>query len=242
MKNVISTVCVSISFLTAAPYTSEQLQGQLDSLNFLQQEAIRNGEDKDNELSVAIKHLQTAIETQRKSEEISINGGNKEKISQKNESDWNFFSEFNEIFVQQSLIDKLMIIMGLVAILAGIFLILARIFLAVSRKNKTKRVLFDTKKEILPKTANVLNEINRYRERVENFENATYSIKEIAKKNPANESFAVSSEEPKKMRAIEIKNEIVKRFDNGEDTAKIAQDFSMSKDQVVMILNLAGRK
>jgi len=49
-------------------------------------------------------------------------------------------------------------------------------------------------------------------------------------------------QKPQNTRATEVKNEIVKRFDEKEDVAKIAQDFNMSKDQIAMILRLAGRK
>ncbi|MDR0303530.1 MAG: hypothetical protein LBH98_02000 [Chitinispirillales bacterium] len=260
MVRIFLVIFVFVSFLAAVPHTLEQLQYRLDSLNFLRREAIKDGDDG-NEFSSEIKQLERAIITKNnemkadgsnKSDDISDDKENIKKTPLKNEEDnLNFFTN-------RSVLDNLVIVMGAIAVLAMTFLIFARIFLIVSQKNKNKRTStakklpdFETKKEILPKTANVLTEIDRYKERTKNLENVTYSIKELAQKYQTSDAAVVQiepktetmpNEEPKQMRALKIKNEIVKRFDNGEDTAKIAQDFSMSKDQVVMILNLAGRK
>ena len=241
MEKLILAICIFAVFLSATPYSSEQLQGQLDSLNFLQQEAIRRGEEKNNDLSVAIKHLQTAIETQRRANTPSNNNAGVGDKSSKN--DFDYGKKFIQDFAQRPIIDRLVIIMGAIAILAAMFLIFARIVLAVSQKNKLKPAKFNIKTEIAPKNANVLSEINRYKERSANLEKiAPIPIVPPSVASHSIEPIELGTEEPKKMRAREIKNEIVKRFDSGEDTAKIAQDFSMSKDQVVMILNLAGRK
>jgi hypothetical protein len=210
--------------------------------------------------SVEINQLQRAIETKNNDlrGDLSIkkeNAGNEKKTSSKNQE------TNSNIFTKRSLLDNLVILMGAIAILAAIFLVFAHIFLTVSKKNKGKQVLapknqpdIKQKTEILQiptETTNVPNEIDRYKESPQNSESVTYSMKELFRKTQQLEIISASSkqkiesvqnEEPKKMRAMEVKNEIVKRFDKGEDTAKIAQDFSMSKDQVIMILNLAGRK
>jgi hypothetical protein len=261
MGKLFFAVYVFVSVTAAFSYTFEQLQRRLDSLELLQQEAIRGGGDG-KEFSVEKKQLQMAIETKnnelkaevvKKIEGISDSEEVVKKTPQKN-STQNFFAN-------RSLLDNLVIIMGAIAVASAIFLVFARIFLAVSKKNKEKKILTakktpqtEVKIELAPKTANETREIDRNnRENVPNIEKVTYSIRDLANKIPPKDALpkfvietgtqaAVPEEKPKKMRAVELKNEIVKRFDNGEDTAKIAHDFSMSKDQVVMILNLAGRK
>jgi hypothetical protein len=111
----------------------------------------------------------------------------------------------------------------------------------------------------------VPNNIDRYREKTarkaEYSDSVIYSLKDLASKYPPKieEAQAPGTDEiqaprieetqtpkiddaPKRLRAIELKNEIVRKFDKGEDVAKIAHDFGISQDQIVMILKLAGRK
>jgi len=261
VKKLFFAAYVLVSVSAAFSYTFEQLQRRLDSLELLQQEAIRGGGDG-KEFSAEKKQLQMAIETKnnelkaevvKRIEEVADGDENLKKTPPKN-SGKNFFAN-------RPLLDNLVIIMGAIALVAAMFLVFARILLAVSKKNKEKKILAakktpppEVKSEILPKPASLTIEIDRSnKETAQNLEKITYSIRDLANKIPPKEvlpkpavetraPFIAIEEKPKKMRAVELKNEIVRRFDNGEDTAKIAHDFSMSKDQVMMILNLAGRK
>jgi len=241
------------------PYSLEQLNRRLDSLNALQQEAIRSGGNKEN-YSAEKSQVQRAITTRtielkaeiiRRFEESA--GGTETAPTTKERINFDFFSE-------RPLLDKLVIITSAIAILAVIFLIFVKIFIAISRRPKKPKIVKvkkqkETKDDISQKTANVLTEIDRYKEKevqkAEFNQSVIASLKELSKnevkieprKEIKNDTVEIKAEEPpKKMRAVELKNEIVRKFDSGEDTAKIAQDFDISKDQVVLILNLAGRK
>ena len=244
MIKILLTTCFLASFSVGAPYTSEQLHHRLDSLYDLRRAAMETG-GNESEFAAEIEHVQTAIETVRRNEGFSDNGVNAEKTTQKTEDvSQTFLANFLKNFKDFSFLDKLVIIMGAIAVLAAIFLLLMRIVLGFSRRKKTKRQapapknppFPEIKEELTPKAANAINIIDRYKER------AAATTPPPSPTPPPLTSSQPTPEEPKKMRALEVKNEIVKKFDNGEDTAKIAQDFSMSQDQIIMILNLAGRK
>jgi len=261
VKKLFFAAYVFASVSAAFPYTFEQLQRRLDSLELLQQEAMRRGGDG-KEFFAEKKQLQMAIETKNSELKAEVvkrieEGAVGDEVVKKPPSK----SDGKNFFANRPLLDNLVIIMGAIALLAAMFLVFARIFLALSKKNKEKKILTakkqsqtEVKKEISSKPTNLTIEIDRNNKETEqNLEKITYSIRDLAKKIPPKDvlpkpsaetrtPFIVTEEKPKKMRAVELKNEIVRRFEDGEDTATIAHDFSMSKDQVVMILNLAGRK
>ena len=254
-----AVILIAGAFCNAAsqgvPYSLEQLNRRLDSLSSLQQEAIRSGGNKD-EHSAEKNQIQRAItartnelraEVLRKLEED--NAGGNISTAKKNES-FDFFAE-------RPLLDNLVIIMGAIAVAAIIFLFFAKIFITISKRNALKPQKQPKEKklknEIPQKTANVLSEIDRYKEKetqkAELNQSVIASLKELAKKEEVaivkseiKTEIPPAEEKPKKFGAVELKNEIVRRFDKKEDTAKIAQDLGISKDQVVLILSLAGRK
>jgi len=268
MKNLISAVFVSVVILGAGtvqnassqniPYSFEQLQRRLDSLEFLQQEAIRGGNEQ-NLYAGEIRQLQRAITTKSNEQRAEIAkrmeespDGNIGAPTERKVLDFDFFAE-------RPLLDNLVIVMGAIAIASAIFLLLAKIFIAISKNRKPKipkspkiKQKKSAKNEDLQKTANVLSEIDRYKEKesqkAEFNESVIATLRELSRneakieKTENVESPKPEEEQAKKPRAIDLKNEIVRRFDKNEDTVKIAQDLGISKDQVLMILNLAGRK
>jgi flagellar biosynthesis/type III secretory pathway M-ring protein FliF/YscJ len=245
--SVITIFWTGIFFVAGAQDTNfsfEQLQRRLDSLELLQQESIRSGAGS-GEYMAEIKQLQMAITT--KNNELKaeigriIEGAQNDNIDTMNEE-----VKF-DFFAKRPLWDNIVIVMGAIAVAAVLFLIIAKIILTVSRNKMAKKQNKPTKKDVQPKTANVFNEIDRYKEKethkTEINESGIALLKELAKNEIKNEALKPEEEQPKKPpRAVDLKNEIVKRFDKDEDTAKIAQDLGISKDQVVMILSLAGRK
>jgi hypothetical protein len=217
----------------------------LDSIYLL----IRNG-GNENEYSAEIKQIQGAITAKNNELKAEIAKKIDDAMSGKIEVEKE--TPKIDFFAEYSFWDKIQIVMGAIAIAAVIFLLSARIIIAVSKNKKAKKQIpakekqeKKPKKELLQKTANVLSEIDRYKEKetqkAEFNESVIASLKELAK-NETKETPKPEEEPKKPSRAIELKNEIVRRFDKQEDTAKIAQDLGISKDQVVMILSLSGRK
>jgi hypothetical protein len=278
MKKVFLISLIFISFLAVFGqnnrHTVPELQKRLDSLYFLQQEAIRRGEE--NNLATEIRQLQTVIQAEnaRFLEERANNKTQSQAAKEANDR-FNLGAKLKEIFANREPLDILIIAMGAIAVLAAVFLLFTRLFLAISPKSKksaAKNKKLPKRTNVLNEKSNVLNEIDRYKEKeaqkAEFSQSIIYSLKELASQNKPvienietlknveskelsknikseevfeNEEEIKNAEEIKKPRVMDLKNEIVKRFNLGDDKAKIAQEFNISQDQVLMILKLAGK-
>ena len=183
---LILTVSTMI-FAQSNRYTFDERQRQLDSLELLQQEAIRRGGDTD--FIAEMRQLQAIIKTEaemNRREQRSEQTPSAPKSGTTTASD--FIENLLNSFMGRPVIDKLIIGMGALAVLAAAFLIFTRLFLAILQKSKKR----PPKKQILPK--------NRKQETKQpplppapppvstpapTLENAIYTMRELASKYPS---------------------------------------------------------
>jgi hypothetical protein len=179
---LILTVSTMI-FAQTNRYTFEERQRQLDSLEFLQQEAMRSGGDTN--FIAEMRQLQAIIKT-----EIEINRrefrGEQTPLATETQttSIANFIENTYNSFMGRPVLDKLIIGMGALAVLAAIFLIFTRLFLAILQNSKKR----PPKKQILPKKQKQETKqtpIPPAPAPTPTLETAIYSLRELASKYPS---------------------------------------------------------
>jgi len=142
---VVILALATVIFAQIPRYSFEERQRQLDSLEFLQQEAIRSGL-QDNfvaEMRQLQAIIKTEIETSRREQR---NGQTPTASRTQTAIAANFIENAYNSFMGRPILDKLIIGMGALAVLAAVFLIFTRLFLAILPKGKKAPI----KKQVAP--------------------------------------------------------------------------------------------